>query len=111
VAALLAAAALAASGGAYCSPSGDLCYGVQRQSGVVVLRITTIERYFRRYTLCVTSPARRRVCGSFPIFRSGRVWGSRVRWHRQFPNDGRGRYRVQWRLRSGPLGPILSFRR
>jgi hypothetical protein len=111
VAALLVAAALAGSGGSYCSPSGDLCYGIQRQHGILVLRITTIERYFRRYTLCVTSPTARRVCGSFPIFRSGRVWGSRVRWQRQFPNDGRGRYRVQWRLGSRPLGPTLGFRR
>jgi hypothetical protein len=108
---LLVAATLAATANTYCSPSGDVCYGVQRQRGLVVLRITTIEKYFARYTLCVTSPRGRRVCGSFPVFRSGRVWGSRVRWQRQFPDDGRGRYRVQWRLGSGPLGPTLSFRR
>jgi hypothetical protein len=108
---LLVAATLAASGNTYCSTSGDLCFGIQKQRGVVVLRITTIERYFPRYTLCVTPPTGRRACGSFPVFRSGRVWGSRVRWQRQFPNAGRGRYRVQWRLPSGPLGPTLSFRR
>jgi hypothetical protein len=108
---LLVAATLAASGSSYCSPSGDVCYGIQRKAGVVRLRITTIERYFPRYTLCVTPRGGRRACGSFPIFKSGRVWGSTVRWNRQFPNAGAGRYRVQWRLRSRPLGPALSFRR
>jgi hypothetical protein len=108
---LLVAATLAASGNSYCSPSGDLCYGIQKQRGVIRLRITTIERYFARYMLCVTPPTGRRACGSFPIFRSGRVWASTVRWNRQFPNAGAGRYRVQWRLGRGPLGPTLSFRR
>jgi hypothetical protein len=108
---LLLAATLAASPNPYCSPSGDLCYGIRRERGLIVMRITTIERYFGRYSLCVTPPRGRRVCGSFPIFRSGRVWSSRVRWQRQYPNHGRGRYRVTWRLASGPLGPTLSFRR
>ncbi len=105
------AAVIAAGGSAYCSPSGDLCYGVVRRADAIVLRIDTIERYFARYTLCVTSPRARRVCGSFPIFRSGGLWSSSVRWQRQFPNDGRGRYRVSWRLGTGALGPTLGFRR
>jgi len=110
VLAFLAAAALAAPA-PYCSPSGDVCYGVLERQSQIVLRIDTIERYFGRYTLCVTSPRGRRVCGSFPIFRNRTLWTSTVRWQRQFPNDGRGRYRVSWRLGSGPLGPTLVFRR
>lgn len=106
----LAAAALALPA-PYCSPSGDLCYGVVRRQGAIVLRIDTIERYFARYTLCVTSPRGRRVCGSFPIFRNRTLWTSTVRWQRQFRNDGPGRYRVSWRLGGDPLGPTLVFRR
>jgi hypothetical protein len=108
---LIALAIAAPAGSSYCSPSGDVCYGIVRRRDGVVLRIDTIERYFARYTLCVTSPRRRRVCGSFPIFRNGPVWTSTVRWQRQFPNHGRGRYEVSWRLGSPPLGPVLSFRR
>ena len=106
---LLAAAVLAQ--GVYCSPSGDLCYGIRKERGAIVLRIDTIARYFNRYTLCVTSPTARRVCGRFPVFKSGPLWTSRVRWQRQFPDDGPGRYRVSWRLGSNPLGPTLTFRR
>lgn len=109
--ALVAAAAIATGASSYCSPSGDLCYGVARRAGAVVLRIDTVERYFGRYTLCVRSPRGTRVCGSFPIFRSGAIWGSAVRWQRQFPDGGRGTYTVTWRLGSGPLGPALRFRR
>lgn len=108
---LLAAAVLAAPATSYCSPSGDLCYGVVRRRGAIVLRIDTIERYFARYTLCVRSPRRRNVCGSFPIFRNGPIWTSAVRWRRQFPNDGSGRYIVSWRLGGDALGPALRFTR
>ena len=108
---LLVAATLAASGNTYCSSSGDLCYGIRKQRGVVMLRITTIERYFPRYTLCVTPPGGRRGCGSFPIFKSGRAWRVDRALEPPVPERGRGRYRVQWRLGSGPLGPTLSFRR
>jgi hypothetical protein len=104
-------ALLATSPSAYCSRSGDLCYGIHHKRGAVVLRIDTFARYFGRYTLCVTSPRGRRVCGRFPVFRNGPIWSSTVRWHRQFPNDGPGRYRVSWRLGESPLGPTLSFRR
>jgi hypothetical protein len=110
VLAVLAAAALSLPA-PYCSPSGDLCYAVVRRQGQIVLRIDTIERYFPRYTLCVTSPRGRRACGSFPIFRNRSLWTSAVRWQRQFPDHGPGRYRVSWRLGSRPLGPALTFRR
>ena len=109
---LLTAFAIAAPGGSsYCSPSGDLCYGIVRRRDAMVLRIDTVERYFARYTLCVTPPRGRRVCGPFPVFRNAPIWTSTVRWQRQFPNRGPGRYTVTWRLGSGPLGPALGFRR
>lgn len=102
----------------YCSPSGDVCYGVFDASGKVSLRITTAARYFGRYTLCVrllppqSDPAHTRRCGSYPVFRQvGSTWGSTIRYARQFPVHRPGRYRVTWNLSSGQsLGPALIFR-
>jgi hypothetical protein len=97
----------------YCSPSGDVCYGIVNRGGKVSLEITTAAKYFNRYTLCVrrTRPAAPQRCGSFPVFRqSGSTWGSRVNYARQYPVKSSGRYRVTWKLGSGPLGPALQFR-
>ena len=96
----------------YCSPSGDLCFGIFDRGGAVYLELSTFERYFRRYRLCVRTPkagAKER-CGSFPILRRGRVWASTVKYGRRFPVNGRGTYRVTWRLGARPLGPTLRFR-
>lgn len=100
---------------AYCSPSGDVCYGVFKIGGAAVLQITTAARYFNRYTLCVRPPggsaAVAQRCGSFPLFlRGGSVWGSSVKYSRQFPMVGPGIYRVTWKSGSRALGPTLSFR-
>jgi hypothetical protein len=122
----------------YCSPSGDVCYGVFNRSGKVFLRITTAAHYFNRYTLCVrllppgpgADNAQR--CGAFPLLRqSGSTWGSAVNFVKQFvgpashPSTPRaGRYRVTWRQvcsqctpreqrhspRGSSLGPSLFFR-
>jgi hypothetical protein len=99
----------------YCSPSGDVCYGVIRRSGVLRAEITTAAHYFNRYTLCVKPPggggAGLLRCGSFPVFRQGGgTWGSSVRLKRQFPLVETGICRVTWKLASGPLGPTLKFR-
>jgi hypothetical protein len=97
----------------YCSPSGDVCYGILNRGGKVSLEITTAAKYFNRYTLCVrrTRPAAPERCGSFPVFRQGgSTWGSRVNYARQFAVKSPGRYRVTWKLGSGPLGPALKFR-
>ena len=101
----------------YCSSSGDVCYGIFNRSGKVYLRITTAARYFKRYNLCVrllppgTDGSHAQRCGSFPVFRqSGSTWGSSVNYARQYPVTDPGRYRVSWKLGSGPLGPPLYFR-
>lgn len=97
----------------YCSPSGDVCYGIFNRAGKVSLEITTAAKYFNRYSLCVrrTRPAAPQRCGSFPVFRQGgSTWGSRVNYARQFPVKTPGSYRVTWRLGTGPLGPALRFR-
>jgi hypothetical protein len=94
----------------YCSPSGDVCYGTAVRRGALYLEINTIERYFARYRLCVRPPTGTTTCRTFPIRRTGRIYGSAVRWYRTFPNRGPGIYRVTWRLGSQPLGPGLRFR-
>jgi hypothetical protein len=99
----------------YCSPSGDVCYGLIRRAGIVRAEITTAAHYFNRYTLCVkpagTGGAGLLRCGSFPVFRQGgSTWGSSVRVAKQFPLTEPGIVRVTWRLASGRLGPTLRFR-
>ncbi len=107
---LLAIPPAASARSSYCSRSGDLCYGVMRPSGAVVLRIDTFARYFARYRLCVTDPSGRRSCRSFPIRRRGRLYGSSVRWSRNFPQRGPGVYRAAWFAFRSRLGPVLTFR-
>jgi hypothetical protein len=101
----------------YCSSSGDVCYGIFNKSGKIYLRITTAARYFKRYSLCVrllppgSNATHAQRCGSFPVFRqAGSTWGSSVNYARQYPIKDPGRYRVTWKLGSGPLGPPLYFR-
>ena len=99
----------------YCSPSGDVCFGVINRSGVVHLEISTAAHYFSRYTLCVRPPGAGAAgalrCGSFPVSRrGGSTWGSSVRLARNFPTAESGLYRVTWKLGSRRLGPTLRFR-
>jgi hypothetical protein len=94
----------------YCSPSGDLCYGIRNRSGAIHLEVTTFERYFTRYRLCVKPARAAERCRAFPIRRQGRFFGSIVRWYGAFPSAGPGAYRVTWRLGTERLGPSLTFR-
>jgi hypothetical protein len=122
----------------YCSPSGDVCYGIFNRRGKVVLQITTAARYFNRYTLCVKLLPRgdgaehSQRCGAFPLLRQrGPTWGSSVNFTKQFVGPAAhpstplpGRYRVTWRqvcarcdaraqrhsARGAPVGPSLFFR-
>lgn len=109
-AAVFAPGASAKTVASYCSPSGDLCYGVMDRGGSIRFELTTFARYFGRYGLCVRRPDGVQRCGTFPVLRSGRFWGSSVRFRRQFPGGGSGTYRVTWRLGTQALGPTLRFR-
>jgi hypothetical protein len=105
---LVVAAAIAS----YCSPSGDVCYGVFKRNGHVSLEITTAARYFPRYTLCVRRirPAAAQRCGSFPMFRQNfGMYGSRINYSKQYPAKSPGTYRVTWKAPAA-LGPSLQFR-
>jgi hypothetical protein len=119
VAAILAAPASSAPRpktiASYCSPSGDVCFGIVKRGATTRFEITTAARYFARYTLCVRPPgagaAGKLRCGSFPIFRGrASTWYGSVRFRPTFPAGPRGTYRVTWRLGGTPLGPTLRFR-
>jgi hypothetical protein len=97
----------------YCSPSGDVCFGIFNRGGKASLEITTAAKYFKRYTLCArrVQPAAAQRCGSFPVFKQGGpTWASRVNYARQYPVKTAGRYRVTWKLGATALGPSLYFR-
>jgi hypothetical protein len=113
--AVLAPAALGAGPGprkrvaSYCSPSGDVCYGIFRRGTEVEFQITTAARYFARYKLCVRAPTKDQTCRTAPIRMMGEQQGSIVKWSRSFPNRGQGTYRVTWSQRGTRLGPTLRF--
>ena len=114
---LMAVMATAVSLSSYCSPSGDVCYGVFKRDGHVSLEISTAARYFGRYTLCVKrikpaggGAANAQRCGSFPVFRQGHgTYGSRINYAKQYPIKTRGTYRVTWKAPVA-LGPSLQFK-
>ena len=95
---------------AYCSPSGDVCFGVLSMRGAVVLHITTAARYFTRHTICVRPPALAQRCRSFPLERlGGSACGSQRRHAKQFPARRPGVYVATWRRSTTRLGPRLRF--
>lgn len=109
---VLAALAVSTSAGAasnYCSPSGDYCTSTARVGGAVMLRLSTFS-FSGAIRICVTDPEAKRVCKRFPLRKRGAMWHVAVRWHRQFPNAGAGRYRVAFFLGGTRLGPVLDFR-
>ncbi len=104
--------AVASARESYCSPSGDLCYGVRGDDSPLRLGITLAAKYFTRYRLCVTAPDGSRDCRRFRITkRTNGTFGSVIRWRRHFPYQGPGTYRARWRLGVDPLGPAISFKR
>jgi hypothetical protein len=94
----LAAAAPAAPGTlpGRCSASGDVCFGLQKRSGVLVLQLVTAAKYFSSYRLCVTRPAGARSCKSYPMKPAARgTYASSVPLSSFGPLRD-GRYRASW---------------
>ena len=84
---LLPSSAGAAS--SFCSPSGDFCIRIARDGGSPVFSIGTFA-HRGRYTLCVTAPDSSRVCKrSLLTPEVHDLFGSHVRWSRQFPTRAR----------------------
>ena len=93
----------------YCSPSGDVCYGIFREAGAYNFRLTLAAKYFSRYRLCVRRLGGGRRCKSFPVKKTGAQWGGKVSWKRNFPQSPGRRYRVTWLRGTNRLGPPLNF--
>jgi hypothetical protein len=112
IAATFCASATAASSATYCSPSGDVCYGITNKRGVIRFHLGLAARYFKRYRICVHPPRGAATkCRSFPVKGSRAQYGGSVRWDSHFPARGPGRYRVTWHQGTHRLGPPLSFLR
>jgi hypothetical protein len=92
----------------YCSPSGDVCYGVFRQAGVINLKLTLAAKYFPRYRLCVRKLGQARVCKTFLVKKTGAQWGGTVNWAKNYLHTP-GTYRVTWWHGANRLGPPLNF--
>ena len=93
----------------YCSPSGDVCYGIFRNGSVYSFRLTLAAKYFSRYRVCVRPLGEQAKCKSFPVKKTGASWGGTVVWQRNYPVRGPRGYRVTWRQGGTRLGPPLTF--
>lgn len=113
LAAVACASATAAPSGriaSHCSASGDVCYGVFDDRGLIRFQLTLAAKYFTRYRICVKPPrTATTTCRSFPVKRTGSQFGGVVRWERNFPSRGLGTYLVRWKQGAQALGPGLSF--
>jgi hypothetical protein len=95
----------------FCSESGDVCLSTVRiDGGVRKLRISLAAKYFDNYKLCVTGPNGDKTCERFEIEKfKGGVYGDKVRWSSNFPDEGSGAYDVVWRQGGSSLGDKLGF--
>lgn len=109
VVAALAAGSAASAATNYCSPSGDYCTSTAREGGAVFLRLSTFS-FTGPIRICVTDPKAKRACRTFQLRKRGAMWQVKVRWHRNYPSAGPGRYRVGFFLGRTRLGPVLDFR-
>lgn len=94
----------------YCSPSGDVCYGIfKNDASIYRFRLTLAAKYFSRYRVCVLPLGETAKCKSFPVRKTGASWGGTVVWQRNYPVRGPRGYRVTWRRGTHRLGPSLTF--
>lgn len=108
--AALATATAAEARTSYCSPSGDYCTGISKRNGKLVLRIGTFS-FSGSYRLCVRAPDGMATCKRFRLFKTkGGIYASTKGWRANFPDRGKGVYRVRWQKSGSNLGPRLSFR-
>jgi hypothetical protein len=107
-AAILPATASARS--SYCSPSGDVCYGVVKGSSPIKLQIILQAKYFSRYKLCIRGPNNIRECRRFKIrkLKHG-TYGSTVNVAKHFNFQGKGTYRARYSQGGQSLGPALTY--
>jgi hypothetical protein len=93
----------------YCSQSGDVCYGIYNDNGPIRFQLTTAAKYFARYRICVRPLGQSATCKSFPVRKTGSLFGGKVIWQKNFAVHGSNTYTVTWKLGSNRLGPSLKF--
>jgi hypothetical protein len=95
----------------YCSESGDVCYGVVKDSSPVKLQIVLQAKYFKKYRLCLKGPSGQRDCKSFKIRKlKGGQYGSTVKIAKHFDFLGKaGKYRARYSQGGESLGPAITF--
>jgi hypothetical protein len=107
-AAILPATASARSN--YCSTSGDVCYGIVKNSSPIQLQIVTQAKYFSTYRLCIKGPDGKTDCRRFKIKKAARgTYQSTVTWPKHYPYRGRGKYKATWFASGNKLGPAVTF--
>jgi hypothetical protein len=95
----------------YCSPSGDFC---QEVSGTKHRPVFLFDTFSLRgeIVVCVRAPSQSWSCKNFPLReRKQGVYTSKVNWHKHFPNEGPGKYRVNWQQDGQRIGKNLNFYR
>ena len=81
----------------HCSTSGDVCYGIFKQTlGAITFRLTTAAKYFPRYRICVRPLGTAAKCKSFRVRKTGANWGGTVSWQKNSHSRGPRRYKVTW---------------
>ena len=95
----------------YCSPSGDLCSGLYRNSGRMTSDLSTFS--FRgKYQLCVKAPRATQDCKRFRLRRANHgILRGRVRLAKHFNLRRNGRYAVSFYSTGFRVGPALHFRK
>ena len=71
----------------YCSPSGDVCYGIFKTGSVYSFRLTLAKKYFSRYRVCVRPLGQQVKCKSFPVKKIRRELGRNRRLAAQLPRQ------------------------
>lgn len=85
----------------WCSPTGDWCVAVYLRRGQPMLSLRTFS--FRvPVRVCVDPPSGEPTCRLFsPRRRKGGLYVIETAWSADFPNGGKGRYRVRWEPQIG----------
>jgi hypothetical protein len=101
----------------YCTPSGDYCISVFRESGAILFGIHAF--FGGRYSICVTDPLADRECKSFRLHSIGGKYpdirAGQVRWYDSFAVPGLARTESPGTTQpcaqclGTPIGRVLKF--
>jgi hypothetical protein len=93
----------------YCSKTGDVCYGVVKNTSPTRLQITTAAKYFARYRLCISANGRRE-CHRFRMHKGAAgTYHSTVNLGKHYQYLGPGQYKAAWYAGGNKLGPSVTF--